>query len=369
MKAVLKEVWSRVELSNKPRLALVLDVSESADAHWPHILRLALDFLERVPEKCRCLIYFLGDDQPYTKDTLCRESARLYDDHRGRVSVISPLLEGSSEEQETVYIVLCAGRIYDLEDWVGTPFAERLALANFGELPVGDANLFECKASVEQIFESPPLRLQLGTPMRVEISGEGVMPFYWDNPAYTFNNRKLVSESTNEWDIMFGALCLDERDIQATVLMPGNRWRAVGLTTCFNAPEVIWHIAIPRDAARFRQIVKDGKYDCDLGPHTHSDESLRYPCDERTLLGRYIYSFLTPLSGSGFILVCDDGADVRYSARLHQALRMGDDIVVVRSAGMTGVYKFRSDSSVWQRAGHGFDQYQLVGDRTYAIAI
>jgi hypothetical protein len=368
---VLKEIWAKVDVLRQSRLALVLDVSESAQARWPSILRLALDTLERVPETCQCSIYFLGDTRSYSKDELRRDGASLYREHRGRASVISPLLDGLAEGQDTAYIVLCEGRIYDLEDWVDTPFAERLVLANFGEHPVAEGTLSECDASVEQIFESAPLRARLGTPIRLEISGKAVMPFQWDNAAFTFNNGKLMAEGTNNWGVMFGVLCLSQEDIQATVVMQGNILRDADLTICPSALEEVWETAIPRDAARLRQVIQYGVYDCDLGPrpHQHSAGSLRYPCDEERLLGRYIYSFLKRLNGSGFVLVRDNGESVRYSQHLRQALRLGDDTVAVRSEGMTDVYQFRRDSSVWQPARRTFNQYQLVTGETYAIAI
>jgi hypothetical protein len=367
--AVLKEVWARVDVSKESRLALVLDVSESAQAHWPGILRLALDFLGRVPEKCQCSVYFLGDSRPYERDTLHKGGAALYKEHRGRASVISPLLDELAEEQDIACIVLCSGRIYDLEDWVGTAFATRLVLANFGELPVSNGSLFECKASVQQIFDSPPLRTRLGAPIRVEISGQSVMPFYWDNPAYTLDNCKLVSQGRSKGGVLVGVLCLSQSDIRATAVMQGNFSGPAELTICSHAAEVVWERASSQDAARFRQVIQDGLYDCNLCPRQHSGGSLRYPCEKR-LLGRYIYSFLLPLNGPGFVLVCDGTDGVWYSQHVRPALRLSDEIVaVVAAGGLTDIYQFRSASGEWQRTQQTFKQHELVGTQTYAIAI
>jgi hypothetical protein len=366
---VLKEVWARVDVYKESRLALVLDASESAQAHWPSILRLALDFLGRIPEKCKCCVYFLGDSQPYERDTLHKKGAALYKEHRGRASVISPLLEVLAEEQDTACIVLCSGRIYDLEDWVGTSFVERLVLANFGELPISDGRFFECKASLQEVFDSQPLRTRLGKPIRMEISGQGLMPFYWDNPAYTFNDCKLVSQGTGKWGILFGALCLSQRDIRATIVMQGNFSGAADLTFCSHASEVVWERASSEDAARFRQVIQYGLYDCDLCRHQHSGGSLRYPCEKR-LLGRYIYSFLLPLNGPGLVLVRDGSDGVLYSQHARPALRLSNEIVaVVAAEGLTDIYQFRSDSGEWQRTQQTFKQHELVGTQTYAIGI
>lgn len=364
---MLKENWVKVDISQASNLALVLDVSETAQPHWPTILRLALELLGRVPDLCRCSVYFLGDAKVYAPDDLRQESARLFREHCGRASLLSPVLEVLAKQQDTVCVVLRAGRIYDLEDWSGTPIAERLVFASFDESPIVDDGFFECTPSVDEILESWPLRARLGPPIRVEISGTEVMPFYWDNPAYEFVERKLVAEGTKEWIVHFGVLCLSENDIRATAIVAGNRTRGVEFKFCSYEPGVIWQSLTPSEAAMFRQVVQAGRFNCAICGQQHSGQYLRCPNDDKRLLGSYVYSSIRHRSGPGFVLLRGSGEDVEFSYHDCQALRIGEESVAVRSEGRTSIYEFDRGSHAWRIRRQPFKQYQLVRDQTYAV--
>lgn len=366
---MLRETWARVDISRASSLAFVLDCSESAQRHWPNILGLALNLLRRVPETCQCSVYFLGDAQAYTRDNLRQDSARLYNDHCRRASVISPLLETLAEEKNIACVVLLAGNIYDLEDWVNTPIAERLVLANFENIEITDAGFLQCEPNADEIMESGPLAAQLGAPSRVEVFGTGIMPFFWDNPSYRFVDGKLVAEKITDWKGHFGILCFSENDIKATVIIPGNRKRDADLTLCSYAPGIVWQPLSHADAALFRQAIQHGKFDCPICKQQHSRQKLRCFDDPKRLLGSCVYSSIDPRSGAEFVLLRESGQTVEFSYHICKALRINEENVAVRFEGTALVYEVDHTSLSWRIGSQKFEQYQPVRDGNYAIIL
>jgi hypothetical protein len=296
--------------------------------------------------------------------------AALYREHSGSASLISPVLEALAKQPEIACVVLRAGRIYDLEDWVNTPVAGRLVLVDFEESPVPDSDFFECRPTVGEIVESGPLRARLGSPERVEVFGTGIMPFFWDNPAYRFIDSKLVAERVENWRVFCGVLCLSEGDIKARAIVRGNSTRAVEMTFPSYSCEEIWQRLSHNEAVVFRQAIQDGRFDCPIcKKHTHSSQHTRCPNDDKRLLGSIVYSSITPRSGLGFALLRESGDDVEFSYHDCQALRVGEENIAVRSEERTCVYEFDGASRTWQIGRQPFKQYQSVRDGIYAIVL
>jgi len=366
---MLEETWIGVEVSRAADLALVLDASQSAHAQWPKILNLANDLIARFQRSSKCLIYFLGDTQPYTPDDLNSNAIQLFAAHRQRGSLLSPLLEVLAEKTNILCIVLCVGRIFDLEDWLGIPITERMLLVNLGDNPISGDVCPECEASVDQVVQARTVLALLGAPIRLELSGKSVMPFFWDNPAYRWRDWKLAAEEPKTWSVHVGVLCMDSDDIRATTFMPGKFTQPAQHFTCSPQPWLPnWTRLCQEDARIFKDAIHTGKYVCPFCANQHRAEELRCRQDQRKLLGRYVYSFLQSPHEEKFVLLkhSDDFLFACYSC---EALRLTKNGVAVHTGSGADVYEFDHDSCAWVKSTDRFKQYTLIQDQVYAIAV
>ena len=113
-------------------LILLLDASESATFQRGAIIRLCLETLAELPADVRVRLYFLGNPQAYAVHDLDTRASVWFEDNALRASLISPVLETLSPQEDTPLVVLGDGLIYDLDDWRDSPFWQRLRLVNMG---------------------------------------------------------------------------------------------------------------------------------------------------------------------------------------------------------------------------------------------
>jgi hypothetical protein len=71
---------------------------------------------------------------PYPAAGLMRgEAAQWYRDNQGRLSLIGPIFDTVTAQEGASILVLGAGKIFDLEDWIETPVLKRSRFGYFGE--------------------------------------------------------------------------------------------------------------------------------------------------------------------------------------------------------------------------------------------
>jgi hypothetical protein len=366
---MLTEIWIEINLPRAVNVALVLDASESTQMHWREILSFANDLTARLRRSSQCQIYFLGDTTPYTIDDLESQHSRLFSRHRLRASVVGPLLELLSGE-ETLCIVLGAGPIFDLEDWIGTPIAERLLVVNFGEQSVSGSFLPECRASLEQVMAARPVAGLLGIPLRLEVSGNAVMPFFWDNHAYKWKESTLAAESAENWQVHVGVLCLNQTDIQAITTTSGRI--TLPATQVPSSPRPWspdWTLLSADDFRIFRESLQTDRYLCPLCGTQHRADVLRCRHDPESMLGRYVYSFLQARHEATFVLLKDSGEDAWFALCSCEALRVGQNCVAIHSGGKADVYEFDSGDAAWRKKINRLEQYKKIEDGVYVVAV
>jgi hypothetical protein len=367
---MLTETWVEINVPRAVNLALVLDASESAQVHWREILRFVKELAARLRGSSQCRIYFLGDTEPHTIDDFESQHNPLFARHRQRASVLGPLLELLSDNVKTLCIVLCAGRIFDLEDWIGTPIAERLLLVNFGDNTVSGDLLPECRASMDQVMAASPVAGLLGTPRRLELMGNSVMPFFWDNHDYRWQEWKLAAENAGTWQVHVGVLCLNQNDIQAIAITSGTTTRPAELVLCSPQPWLPnWAQLSKEDSMVLRQSIQTGQYLCPLCGNEHPAENLRCRRDPGSLLGKYVYSFLQAPQGAIFVLLKNSGEDAWFAHYPCEGLRVGQNSVAMHSGNKVDVYEFDPNSASWRKKTARLKQYTKIQDGIYAIAV
>jgi hypothetical protein len=365
---MLTEAWIQINSPSGGSLALVLDASESAQQHAGEIVQIARDLSARLRGPSECSIYFLGDTQPHTIDDVESRHSRLFEKHRQRCSLLTPLLERLCEDTNTVCIVLCEGKIFDLEDWIGTAIADRLLLVNFGENTLSEGLIPECKPSVDQIVASRPLAGVLTKPSYLELSGKSVMPFFWDNSAYKWKESKLSAEGATSWEVQVGLLCQDITDVQVIIRTGSVSQLADYLRCTPQSWRPTWSTLSLQDSKIFQESIETRQYSCPLCNHRHQAEHLRCRRAPGNVLGRYVYSFLKPPIKGGFVLLKGAGENATYAHHPCEALRMDHNSVAINFDGKAHLYEFDPNSTHWVNTGR-LEQYKEVWDRIYAIAI
>lgn len=182
-----QEKWFRFEVPTQSSVVIVLDASGSASQAWRRISRFAEDLAARLSSSARVAVMFLGGAQHYPGAQLARQAERWRDQNALRASLIGPVFE-QLEKGGAAAVILGAGPIFDLEDWMGTPVMRRTCFVRFGAAMTGglatesDPDLQVLAAEVEALA-NPVTAVQLG--------GPGVMPVFWDNAAYGWTGRAL----------------------------------------------------------------------------------------------------------------------------------------------------------------------------------
>jgi len=356
----MNERWLTLQMESTGRVALVLDGSANADTHWPAISRLVRDLLDVLPKTVQPTVYFLGNPEPYEASDFARDCGRWYQENNRRASLLGPVLERLEGEQETTVVVLGAGRVFDAEDWLGTPLEERTFWVRFGEVPLTGGLCREYAPSLEQ------LRLRLDNPVvRVELSAHGAMPFFWDNDAYHWDEAKLVAEKAGQWTIRAGFLGAMDKEPQAVAMLSNGETRSMALNPCEPCrPMSDWQSLTPQEAETFRQCVREGQYRCPICGGLHPASQLR--CEEGGILGTPIYPSLAEVRG--FVLLRERSGQVQFCLHPCAALRLGEQAVAVRSGGRAEVYRFDAAAGEWCQDEECLKQYHPIGE-TYAMVL
>jgi hypothetical protein len=258
--------------------------------------------------------------------------------------------------------VLGAGPIFDLEDWIGTSIAERLLVVNFGQQSVSAGFLPECHASLEQVMAARPVAGLLGTPLRLEVSGNAVMPFFWDNHSYKWRELTLAAESAENWQVHVGVLCLNPTDIKAITTTSGGI--TLPATQVLSLPRPWspnWTLLSADDVTIFRDSLQTDRYLCPICGKQHRTDVLRCPDDPESMLGRYAYSFLQARHGATFVLLKDSDEDPRFAFYPCEALRVGRSCVAIRSGNRADVYEFDFSNAGWRKTNR-VKQYMRIED-------
>lgn len=354
------EQWYSLTLEPGPRPVLVLDTSESAKAYWPVLKSLTEGVLEIMPPDCWPRIYFLGNAQPYDAAEFVANAERWFQENAGRGSLLTPVFETLESESDIAVVVVGSGVIFDLPDWHGHVLADRAIWCKYGPAAMTAGTYAEESYTVEQMAE------KLHNPaLRIEIGGPGVMPFYWDDAGFRWEQGKLVGEKTSG-NLVFGLLSPEPDGAQAHVIMSNGNRRLLPLVAeePLRVPE--WRNLTGKEDNLLRTCLRQGKYRCPHCDKDHVAGEWRCPVPQAPA----IFRTLEELGQIGFCLVNTEPWQGQARAHPCRALKLSEDLVAVRSAdGGVCLVRYEPRSSSWRITSDKFSPLHTVVNKIHALVM
>src|SRR5205814_2423537 len=127
-----------------------------------------------------------------------------------------------------------AGWIFDLSDWRGHPLAVNAVWVKAG--PVGMTG----GAYPEDTYACEQLAERLNNPaVQVEVGGDGVMPFFWDDPSFRWEAGKLVGSKT-AGTLLFGTLAPEPDSARAERVQANGTRRLLAIVPGEMPPAPGW---------------------------------------------------------------------------------------------------------------------------------
>lgn len=351
------EQWFVLTLEPGPRPALVLDTSESAAKIAPFLRSLAEGVLEAMPESSQPRIFFLGNPQPYEPAEFMHRGEELFRQNAGRGSLIGPVFETLETEPDVMVAIAGAGRIFDLPDWRNHPLAQRAIWMKVGPIGLTDG-LFE-----EEMYACEQLAEKLNNPLsHVEISGPGVMPVWWDDPAFRYEEGQLVGQKTSG-SLRFGVLTPEMDAVQAAVVMSNQARRELRLEPGV-PPSPSEEIRLPHaEFMLLRQCLNKNNFHCPVCQQDHPAGTFR--CQTNTELP--LFPTIEALPAGGFVMIDAGAWETRLRPHPCSVLQLGPDTVAVRQpTGGARVLRFDPSINVWQPS-RNIALFERLEDKRYAM--
>jgi hypothetical protein len=332
------ELWYDIVLQPGPRPALVLDASAASRQLWPYLRSLTEGVLEAMPPSSQPRLFFLGNPQPYAPRDFRARAEDWCAGNAGRARIIGLIFERLAEEPGTTVAVVGGGRIFDLADWRGHPLARNAIWCKVGQGSMTGGAYAEENYACEQLAE------RLNNPaVGVEIDGAGVMPFFWDDPTFRWQDDRLVGSRT-EGTVRLGVLAADETRLRAFVVQAsGARWD-LAPKPATPPPARDW-VKIPTGEFNLlRQCLRQGHFHCPLCDRGHPAGT--YTCPQSKT--RPVFPVLEKLSPGNLGLLNTGSWDAKVRPSPCPALLLNAETVAMRLADGVALYRYEAASDLWK---------------------
>ncbi len=346
-------------LNIKRRIAIVLDASNSAEGHWNEIIECYDDIINNFPGDVEREIYFLGNSKRYTGNVLaCANEWRKENENRG--SFITPILEKTGDVEKV--IVMGSGRIFDLMDYAGTNFADKIFLVRIGESLKEDENIGKeiTQSDIENLYDSVE---------EIVIKGTGFMPYYWDNDGYKF-------ELGDEGAVLRG---VDLESFSVLVRGFGYEIEAAaktkkGETMKFNIEEdkdanieEEWKNLEKDDENLFKESINTKKYICPVCGKQHDYKRITCRNARDIIFETCIYKSLRNVRG--FVIFREAESKILYTRHPVNVLKLSDEeVAVAKNRFEVDIYKFKVKEQKWVWEGK-FENYYKINDKKWIICL
>jgi hypothetical protein len=351
------EQWYSLNLESGPRPALVLDVSESAQKIAPYLRSLTEGVLELMPPSSQPRIFFLGNSQPHQPDQFAIQIDNWFRQNAGRGSFIGPVFEALADAPDAVVAVAGAGPIFDLPDWRGHPLAEHAVWMKVGPMGVTEGAYQEDTYTCEQLAE------RLNNPMvRVEISGQGVMPILWDDAAFRIEANRLVG-AKNAGSLRFGVLMPELATVTASVVMANGVRRELPLALNEELPQPDWMKMPHGEFMLLRQCLNKNRFQCPICQQEHAAGALR--CQSKPELP--LFPTLESMRG-GFVLIDSGSWETRLRPHPCPVLALSSETVAIRDAAGAKIMRYDAARDDWRISG-SFTLFHRLEDKRYAMVL
>lgn len=356
---MLEHGFSELNLKVSKDVVVALDASESAGAYQDEICRVALQLIENQHSYTTISLFFLGNPEAYDARELKRNAKTWWQQNRSRGSFIRPIMERMPASD---VVVIGSGAVYDLDDWWETDPGSTIYLMKVGATLRGESRFGE-EEEMDDMFQ---LLTCLHNPIvRVEIAGDGFMPYYWSNAAYKLVMaeakpvRLLVSDCEDP-SICVG--CFGNNVRARVVRSKGEELRSLSPADCSASDD--WVTLTERECLVFRQVVRDEKALCPACGVLHSMSGLRCRPRDGALLGEPIYPSIR--GGKGFVFFKEISGAVAYRFHPVNAVKIGDRAVAVASGSRATIYEYEESQNKWVGQGP-LKPYHPLGSEYLAV--
>jgi hypothetical protein len=351
------EQWYSLMLKPGPRSALILDVSESATPFWPVIRSLTEGVLETLPADSWPEIFFLGYPQPFPPEEFAAKVGSWHAANVGRGSFISPIFEELAGEPDRAVAVVGSGRLFDLADWSEQPIAQHAVWCRYGPAALTDGAFPEEAYTVDQLAE------KLNNPaVRVEISGPGVMPFFWDDSSFRWQRGLLVGTKTSG-SLLVGLLAPEPDQGRARVVLANGSEHVLPLEPAETPASPPWLELPSREDNLLRQALRQGRYMCPDCQQEHPAGQWR--CTKPAAAP--IFPSLARIEG-GFCVLDTSAWQTRIRLHPCAALQLTPNVVAMHT-GNGSAEIIRYDGKSWRVSGERLGPIHPLAERRYVLVL
>jgi hypothetical protein len=274
--------------------------------------------------------------------------------------VLGPILDRGAVGPNTTLVVLAAAPVFDLDDWIGQPELRGAVFVRCGTRDVSGGRLPESPPAADALLQ------RVDNPVvAVELAGRGVMPFWWDNPAFHWDGTRLTARDVADFSLTVGFLCGFADAPRALAAQRGAERRTLALAPGRTPTAPHWQPLPARETRVFRQCVIRREYTCLACGGAHPAAQLACTGEG----GPFIYPALEGLRAVGFTLFRDSGRQVDYCHHACAALRIADDAVAVRNGAGASLFRFEPARGAWRDAGTPLAPYHPLDKETHALVL
>lgn len=371
---MLERATYQLRLPETGRVRLILDASDSASAVRGRVLDLAIAACAGLPAFPGPAVQLLGgDDSPLPAALLASDGDWWLEDHEACCSLLEPCLRRDAQAYEATLIV-GAGPIYDLEDWLDDPRLGRLVLASFGAPLAGDAPLPPAVVELTSPTSREVLRGLHDPPVEFWVEGDGFLPLDWEprqwfcEPTPDGFRLSVCPEDHSGWAFEFRCATAAGTSPRAYLKAASGLVSELPLAPaprCCLADGELTPCS-PALAEALRRALAGSDYTCPLCRQTHSATNLRCFATDR-LVGEPILAMPSTAPLLALFEVSESGARDRpcYSG----VAVTGEREALVLDGRRISRWQFDSDSCRWTRIRDEPEGFVDIGGGRYAVVI
>lgn len=330
-------------------IVVVLDASESAENDRPTIVEFAKKIFQRTPAEVKKRLFFLSNPQEYDIDKFEENIPKWLKQNSKRGSFITPIL---SQIKNAKIIIIGSGIIYDLEDWTTNEISKKLIFVKTSESMRGD---LEIGIEIDRDSFDGQLSRIHNRILSVKISGNGFVPYYWDNPDYSIPDEGDIVLEASKSDNFSVKIAAFGENIKASVVKVEGTENIPMIATLkpeqFDIIHLIenyginWEKLENGEETTFKEHISSGKIVCPKCKNPISGALRCNNSEHGNLLGRPIYESLKKCRG--FIIFKEGPEGVYYKQYASKVIKIGNISIARNKRNKAVISRYDYQSKKW----------------------
>lgn len=366
---MLKERHAVLDLSSSEDIVFIIDGSESASPYRERIFNFLTVLFRKIP-LYKVSLYFLSNSKNHNIKDFSLMGGIWQKECEKRGSFITPIFASMVQKKGKI-MVIGSGEIYDLADWQDTPFWNSLLLINLGDAPMaGNLNIEEIKPS-----DPTEILTRIHNPVeKVEIIGNGFMPYFWDNSEYSLildeKGATLVASEIKGLSEGFSVsfTCFSEEELFAKIKRQDGgieefqiQLHPICSKEIFEPP---WQILSEEEGKIFNNAIKGIPFICPICKNEHPPSTLI--CDDgMSILGRPVYQSF--MEKRGIFLLKEKEEKVYFCHHPAEVIRIDKDRVAILEG--LGLVIYQNRRNRWLKEGPLRPYFPIKSKNHYIVVI